>query len=37
MIEFISLRHRVQTSSGAHPAYPMGAESSYPGGKAAGS
>jgi hypothetical protein len=32
-----SLRHRVQTGSGAHPAsYPMGTRGSFPGGKAAG-
>jgi hypothetical protein len=32
-----SLRHHVQTGSGAHPAsYPMGTGSSFPGGKAAG-
>jgi hypothetical protein len=31
------LHHRVQTSSGAHPAsYPMGTRGSFPGGKAAG-
>jgi hypothetical protein len=31
-----SLRHRVQTGSGAHPAsYPMGTGGSFPGGKAA--
>jgi hypothetical protein len=33
-----SLHHRVQTGSGAHPAfYPMGTTGSFPGGKAAGS
>jgi hypothetical protein len=32
-----SLHHRVQTSSGAHPAsYPMGKRGSFPGGKADG-
>jgi hypothetical protein len=32
----ISLRHRVQAGSGAHPAsYPFGNEVSFPGGKAA--
>jgi hypothetical protein len=32
-----SLRHRVQTGSGAHPgSYPMGTGGSSPGGKAAG-
>jgi hypothetical protein len=32
-----SLHHRVQNSSGAHPAsYPMGTKGSFPGGKAAG-
>jgi hypothetical protein len=32
-----SLNHRVQNSSGAHPAsYPMGTRGSFPGGKAAG-
>jgi hypothetical protein len=32
-----SLHHRVQISSGAHPAYyPMGTRCSFPGGKAAG-
>jgi hypothetical protein len=32
-----SLHHRVQNSSGAHPAsYPMGTRSSLPGGKEAG-
>jgi len=32
-----SLRHCVQTSSGAHPAsYPVGARGSSPGGKVAG-
>jgi hypothetical protein len=32
-----SLHHRVQNSSGAHPAsYPMGTRGSFPGGKAAG-
>jgi hypothetical protein len=32
-----SLRHRVQTGSGAHPAsYPTGTGSSFPAGKAAG-
>jgi hypothetical protein len=32
-----SLHHRVQHSSGAHPAsYPMGIRGSFPGGKAAG-
>jgi hypothetical protein len=31
-----SLRHRVQTGSGAHPAsYPMGTGGSFPAGKAA--
>jgi hypothetical protein len=31
-----SLHHRVQNSSGAHPAsYPMGTRGSFPGGKAA--
>jgi hypothetical protein len=31
-----SLRHRVQTGSGAHPvSYPMGTRGSFPGGKAA--
>jgi hypothetical protein len=31
------LKHRIQNSSGAHPAsYPMGIEGSFPGGKAAG-
>jgi hypothetical protein len=34
----LSLRHRVQTGSGAHLAsYPMGIEASFPEGKAAGS
>jgi hypothetical protein len=33
-----SLHHRVQNSSGAHPAsYPMGTRGSFPAGKAAGS
>jgi hypothetical protein len=33
----ISLHHRVQNGSGAHPAfYPMGTRGSFPGGKAAG-
>jgi hypothetical protein len=33
----ISLRHRVQTGSGAHPAsHPMGTRDYFPGGKAAG-
>jgi hypothetical protein len=33
----ISLLHRVQTGSGAHPAsYPMGIGGSFPGGKVAG-
>jgi hypothetical protein len=33
----LSLHHRVQTGSGAHPAsYPMGTRGSFPGGKAAG-
>jgi hypothetical protein len=33
----ISLHHRVQTCSGAHPAsYPMGTRCSFPGSKAAG-
>jgi hypothetical protein len=32
-----TLHHRVQTGSGAQPAsYPMGARSSFPGGRAAG-
>jgi hypothetical protein len=32
----LSLHHRVQTGSGAHPAsYPMGTGISFPGGKAA--
>jgi hypothetical protein len=32
-----SLRHRVQTDSGAHPdSYPMGTGDSFPGDKAAG-
>jgi hypothetical protein len=32
-----SLHHRVQNSSGAHPAsYPMGTRDSFPAGKAAG-
>jgi hypothetical protein len=32
-----SLRHRVQTGSGAHPvSYPVGTGGSFPGGKAAG-
>jgi hypothetical protein len=32
-----SLHHRVQNSSGAHPAsYPMGTRDSFPGGKAVG-
>jgi hypothetical protein len=32
----LSLHHRVQTVSGAHPAsYPMGTKGSFPGGKAA--
>jgi hypothetical protein len=32
-----SLRHRVQTSTGVHPAsYPMGTEDFFSGGKAAG-
>jgi hypothetical protein len=32
-----SLHHRIQNSSGAHPAsYPMGARGSFPGGNAAG-
>jgi hypothetical protein len=32
----LSLHHRVQTGSGAHPvSYPMGARASFPGGKAA--
>jgi hypothetical protein len=32
-----SLRHRVQTASGAHlPSYSMGTGGSFPGGKAAG-
>jgi hypothetical protein len=32
-----SLHHRVQNSSGAHPAsYPMGTRDSFPGGKATG-
>jgi hypothetical protein len=32
-----SLRHRVQTDSGAHPvSHPMGTGGSFPGGKAAG-
>jgi hypothetical protein len=32
-----SLRHHVQTGSGAHPvSYPMGTGGSFPGGKAAG-
>jgi len=34
---FFSLRHRVQTGAGAHPAsYTTGTGSSFPGGKAAG-
>jgi hypothetical protein len=33
----VSLHHRVQNGSGAHPAsYPMGTRGSFPGGKAAG-
>jgi hypothetical protein len=33
----LSLHHRAQTASGAHPAsYPMGIRGSFPGGKAAG-
>jgi hypothetical protein len=33
----LSLQHRVQNGSGAHPAsYPMGTKGSFPGGKAAG-
>jgi hypothetical protein len=33
----ISVHHRVQNGSGAHPApYPMGTRGSFPGGKAAG-
>jgi hypothetical protein len=33
----LSLHHRVQTGSGAHPAsYPMGTRGSFPRGKAAG-
>jgi hypothetical protein len=33
----LSLHHRVQNSSGAHPAsYPMGIRGSFPGGEAAG-
>jgi hypothetical protein len=33
----ISLHHRVQNGSGAHPAsYPMGTTASFPGSKAAG-
>jgi hypothetical protein len=33
----LSLHHRVQNGSGAHPAsYPMGTRGSFPGGKAAG-
>jgi hypothetical protein len=32
-----SLHHRIQNSSGAHPAsYPMGTSGSFPGGKVAG-
>jgi hypothetical protein len=35
--EIFSLRHRVQTGSGAKPAsYPMGTRGSFPEGKAAG-
>jgi len=35
--ENLSLHHRLQIRSGAHPAsYPMGARSSFPGGKSAG-
>jgi hypothetical protein len=35
--EIFSLRHRVQTGSGVHPApYPVGTDGSYPGVKAAG-
>jgi hypothetical protein len=35
--ENFSLNHRIQNSSGAHPAsYPMGTRGSFPGGKAAG-
>jgi hypothetical protein len=34
---FFSLRYRIQTGSGAHPAsYPVGNGGSFPGGKAAG-
>jgi hypothetical protein len=37
MMVIFLFRHRVQTSSGAHPAsYPMGTEGFYPGSKAAG-
>jgi hypothetical protein len=33
----VSLHHRIQNSSGVHPAsYPMGTRGSFPGGKVAG-
>jgi hypothetical protein len=36
MMGFFSLRHRVQTGTGAHTAsYAIGIEGSFPGGKAA--
>jgi hypothetical protein len=36
-MDFFSVRHRVHTGSGAHPAsYPMGTEGSYSGSIAAG-